>query len=318
MSKANFDSYLISHNSSFFVQPTIILVAGPTAVGKTAAAIQLAQHFSTSIISADSRQCYEELNIGIARPSPAELATVPHYFIASHSIHQKCDAAVFEQYALATAEKLFQENKIIVLCGGTGMYIKAFLEGLDAIPEVSETIQQEVRSSFAEKGMDWLQAVIAAEDPDYFAHGEIQNPQRTLRALEVVRSTGNSIRFYQNQQKPERPFQVIKIGLQLPREMLNNRINQRVDAMMEDGLLQEVEALLPYQHLNALQTVGYQELFNYFNDKLTLPQAIEQIKIHTRQYAKRQMTWFGRDEKMQWFAPEDWEGLKSFIQANLE
>lgn len=294
--------------------PTIIVVAGPTAVGKTAMAIRLAQHFGTSIISADSRQCYRELNIGVARPSPAELATVPHYFIASHSIHQKVDAAVFEQYALATAETLFQQNKIIILCGGTGMYIKAFLEGLDAIPQVSETIQQAVRATYAEKGIEWLQATIAAEDPDYFTYGEIHNPQRTLRALEVKRSTGNSIRFYQNQQKPERPFQVIKTGLQLLREVLNNRINQRVDAMIENGLLQEVEALLPFQHLNALQTVGYQELFDYFNGKLTLPQAIEQIKIHTRQYAKRQMTWFKRDEEMQWFAPDDWEEIVSHIQ----
>ena len=297
---------------------TIILVAGPTAVGKTAAAIRLAQHFGTSIISADSRQCYQELNIGVARPSPAELAAVPHYFIATHSIQQKVDAAVFEQYALATAEKLFQQNEVVVLCGGTGMYIKAFLEGLDAIPPVSETIQQEVRATYAEKGLEWLQATIAIEDPAFFTQGEIQNPQRTLRALEVMRSTGNSIRFYQNQPKLERPFRVIKTELQLPREVLNDRINQRVDTMIGNGLLQEVEALLPYQQLNALQTVGYQEVFDYYNGKLTLPQAIEQIKIHTRQYAKRQMTWFGRDEKMVWFQPGEDQTILNYISQQLK
>jgi tRNA dimethylallyltransferase len=294
-------------------QSTVILVAGPTAVGKTAMAIRLAQYFNTSIISADSRQCYKEMNIGVARPSPEELATVPHYFIASHSVHQRVDAAVFEQYALDTAEKLFQQNEVVVLCGGTGMYIKAFLKGLDAIPEVRETVQAEVRTTYAEKGMEWLQEAVAAEDPVFFSSGEIHNPQRMMRALEVVRSTGNSIRFYQNQKTTERPFQVIKVGLQLPREILNTRIHQRVDVMMEAGLLTEAESLLPYQHLNALQTVGYQELFDYYNGKLNLSQAVEQIKIHTRQYAKRQMTWFGRDKEMTWFAPDEWEKINAFV-----
>lgn len=299
-------------------KPTIILVAGPTAVGKTAMAIRLAQYFNTSIISADSRQCYLEMNIGVARPSVEELATVPHFFIASHSIHQKVDAALFEQYALQAADKLFKEKEVVILCGGTGMYIKAFLEGLDAIPEVNEAIQNAVRSAYKEQGLEWLQATVAIEDPDYFATGETANPQRMMRALEVVRGTGNSIRFYQNKKREKRPFQVIKTGLQLPREVLNNRINQRVDIMMQEGLLQEAEALLPYQQLNALQTVGYQELFEYFDNKLSLAQTVEQIKIHTRQYAKRQMTWFKRDEGIQWFAPDDWEGLVGYLQDTLE
>lgn len=294
------------------MQPTIILVAGPTAVGKTAMAIRLAQHFKTAIISADSRQCYQELNIGVARPSSEELAAVPHYFIASHSIHQKVDAVVFEQYALTVSEKLFQENDVIVVCGGTGMYIKAFLEGLDAIPDIDEAKQKEVRETYAVKGVDWLKLAVATEDPAYFSTGEINNPQRMMRALEVIRSTGKSIRFFQRQKEVNRPFQVVKTALELPREILNKRIHQRVDQMMEAGQLEEAKGLLPYQHLNALQTVGYQELFDYLNGQISLKEAVERIKIHTRQYAKRQMTWFKKDTAITWFQPDDWERLQTF------
>jgi tRNA dimethylallyltransferase len=295
-------------------QPTVIIVSGPTAVGKTAMAIQLAMHFNTSIISADSRQCFKELNIGVAKPSPEELNTVPHYFINSHSIHEKVDAAIYERYALDIAEKLFQQHPIAVMTGGTGMYIKAFCEGLDTIPEINEMIQNEVRTTYATNGIEWLQTTVAEEDPEYFANGEILNPQRLMRALEVKRSTGKSIRYFQDRQPVKRPFNIIKIGLQLPRNVLNERIDLRVDKMVSEGLVDEVKQLLPYQHLNALQTVGYKELFDHLNGKLTLPQAIEQIKIHTRQYAKRQMTWFKKDVEMKWFESEDWEGIMSLLK----
>ncbi len=280
-------------------------------------AIRLAQYFNTCIISADSRQCYQELNIGVAKPTIAELQTVPHYFINSHTIHEKVDASLFEEYALATAEMLFETHKVIIMTGGTGMYIKAFCEGLDAIPQVPDEIQQDVRNAFIQHGMAWLQAAVANEDPAYFTTGEIQNPQRLMRALEVKRSTGHSIRDYQNKPTIKRPFRIIKIGLQLPRELLNERIDERVYKMVTDGLLDEAKQLLPYQNLNALQTVGYQELFNYFAAEFTLAQAVERIKIHTRQYAKRQVTWFKKDVEIEWFESGDWEGIMRFIKVFL-
>ncbi len=291
----------------------IILVCGPTAVGKTALAIQLAQHFNTSIISADSRQCFSELNIGVAKPSAEELATVPHYFINSHSIHQKVDAAIFEKYALSAANEIFTTNTTAVMVGGTGMYIRAFCEGLDEIPQTDETIEKEVRESYALNGLEWLQQTVEKEDPAYFAAGENQNPQRLMRALEVKRTTGNSILFYQQKKKVERPFNIIKIGLELPREILYQRINQRVDIMMAEDLLNEVKTLLPYQQLNALQTVGYKEIFDYLNGNCTLETAIENLKMNTRRYAKRQMTWFKKDAGIQWFVPNDFNGILEFV-----
>lgn len=294
-------------------QNTVILIAGPTAVGKTAMAIAIAKHFNTSIISADSRQCFKEMSIGTAKPSAAELAAVHHYFINSHSIQEKTDAALFENYALAAADTIFKTNNVAVMVGGTGMYIRAFCEGLDAIPTINETVQSEVRNSYEANGLEWLQDTVAAEDPEYFASGETQNPQRLTRALEVKRSTGKSIRSFQNKQPVTRPFNIIKIGLELPRPELNNRIHQRVDAMLKDGLLNEVKQLLPYQQLNALQTVGYKEIFDHLNGLCSLEAATEFIKTNTRQYAKRQMTWFKKDAAFKWFSPFDADK----VQANI-
>ncbi len=282
---------------------TVIIICGPTAVGKTAVAIQVANKLNTQIISADSRQCFKELNIGVARPSVEELATVPHHFIASHSIHDAFTAADFEHYALDVTAKLFEQNDYVVMVGGTGLYIKAFIKGLDRIPDIPENIRQDIVAQYNEKGLPWLQQQVATNDPLYYAKGEIQNPQRLMRALEVVLATGTSIVTFQTSKKQTRPFNIIQFGLQLPREQLVQRINQRVDVMMEQGQLQEVQLLLPYRHLNALQTVGYKELFDYTDGVFTLPQAVEKIKVNTRQYAKRQMTWFKRDETIQWLHP---------------
>jgi len=284
---------------------TVIVIAGPTAVGKTAFAIKLAKQFNTSIISADSRQCFRELNIGVAKPSAEELAFVQHYFIDSHSIQDKVDASVYENYALYAAGEIFKSRPIAIMVGGTGMYIKAFCEGLDMIPPVDISIQQFVRTGYDEKGLAWLQQEVKTNDPAYFETGETQNPQRLMRALEVKLATGNSIRFYQNKQPIQRPFNIVKIGLELPRPILNERIHQRVDIMMKDGLLEEVKALVPYQQLNALQTVGYKEIFDYLNGISSVEAAVEFIKINTRQYAKRQMTWFKKDQAFQWFEPTD-------------
>jgi len=282
---------------------TCVIIAGPTAVGKTAVAIAIARHFNTAIISADSRQCFREMSIGVAKPSPDELKQAPHYFINSHSIHDDVNAAVFEQYALQAADEIFQQHDIAVVTGGTGLYIKAFCEGLDDVPPVSLAIRQAITTQYEQQGLDWLQQQVQEQDPLYYATGEIQNPQRLIRALEVKQATGTSIRSFQQGKKVTRPFNIINLPLELPKPELQIRINTRVDNMMVDGLLKEVEGLVPYKHLNALQTVGYSELFDFIDGTLTLQQAIERIKINTRQYAKRQMTWFKKDTSIQWFSP---------------
>lgn len=283
---------------------TVIIIAGPTAVGKTAIGIAVAKHLKTEIISADSRQCFKELAIGVARPSEEELAAVPHHFVASHSIHQKVTAATFEEYALAKVGELFQKHDHVVMVGGTGLYIKAFAEGMDAIPDIPSAIHAEVVETYRQNGLEWLQHEVKILDPLFYEKGEIQNPQRMMRALEVVKTTGQSILSFRTGEKKSRDFTVVKMALDLPREELYRRINQRVDGMMEHGLLEEVRALLPYQHLNALQTVGYRELVDYFKGETTLKDAVDAIKVNTRRYAKRQLTWFRKDKEYQWLPPD--------------
>ncbi len=282
------------------MKKTCIVIVGPTAVGKTAFALQVAQHFNTQIISADSRQCFKELSIGVAKPSLQELECVPHYFINSHSIADEVNAGVFEKYALQKADEIFDNNNIAVVVGGTGLYIKTFCQGIDNIPSMPLEIRNKLTNDYLQNGLSWLQQEVEKLDPQYYAKGEIQNPQRLLRALEVVEFTGLSIIEFQQQKKVDRNFNSIKIGLQLPREDLYSRINNRVDEMINEGLLKEVEKLLPYKDLNALQTVGYTELFNYFENKISLDRAIELIKQNTRHYAKRQLTWFKKDEEVKW------------------
>jgi tRNA dimethylallyltransferase len=282
---------------------TVIIVAGPTAAGKTAVAIALAKQFATEIISVDSRQCFRELNIGVARPSPEELSAVPHHFIASHSIQEEVTAALFEQFALQKAAELFQHHDTVVMVGGTGLYIKAFCEGLDAIPTIDPAIREEIIQQYESKGLDWLQNEVKTKDPDFYATGEILNPQRMMRALEVMESTGQSVLSFRKRTSVARDFKILKIGLDIPREELHQRINARVDRMIEMGLLDEVRTLIPYRHLNALQTVGYTELFDHLDGKCSLTESIEKIKAHTRQYARRQLTWFRKDGYIQWFTP---------------
>jgi tRNA dimethylallyltransferase len=283
---------------------TCVIIAGPTAVGKTAVAIEVARHFNTAIISADSRQCFKEMNIGVAKPSLFELQQAHHYFINSHTIHDEVNAAVFEQYALHAIDEIFQQHDIAVVTGGTGLYIKAFCEGLDDMPPVSLAVRQAITEQYEQYGLAWLQQQVQQQDPLFYATGEVQNPQRLIRALEVKQATGESIRSFQQGKKAARPFNIIKLALELPKPELHARINTRVLQMMEQGLLKEVEALVPFKHLNALQTVGYTELFDYLDGNCTLQHAIERIQTNTRHYAKRQMTWFKKDAGMQWFAPE--------------
>ncbi len=282
-------------------QNTVIIIAGPTAVGKTALAIQLAQHFNTQIISADSRQCFKEMSIGTAKPSAEELNAVHHYFINSHSVTEEVNAGLYEQYALQAADEIFKHNTTAIMVGGTGLYVKAFCEGIDEMPVIPSTIRENIIAQYNQQGLSWLQTELQTKDPIFWNEAEQQNPQRLMRALEVMETTGKSITCYRTKNTVERPFNIIKIGLELPREQLVNNINKRVDMMVEDGLVNEVSLLQSCSHLNALQTVGYKEIFDYFDGNSSLPQAIEQIKINTRQYAKRQMTWFKKDKDIHWF-----------------
>jgi tRNA dimethylallyltransferase len=281
----------------------VIVIAGPTAVGKTTVAIEVAKHFNTEIISADSRQCFKELNIGVARPSEKELKEVKHHFVASHSVRDEVNAASYEQYALEKVNELFQQHDTLVMVGGTGLYIKAFCEGMDDIPAIDPAIRQHIITNYSAKGLSWLQQEVQQKDPEYYKAGEIQNPQRMMRALEVMESTRQSVLHFRKGKKAERDFEILKIGLELPKEQLHHHIHTRVDTMITSGLMEEVKSLQSFKHLNALQTVGYSELFDHFAENISLEKAVEQIKTNTRQYAKRQMTWFRKDAAMKWFSP---------------
>jgi tRNA dimethylallyltransferase len=246
----------------------------------------------------------------VARPSDKELAAVPHHFIASHSIHDKMNAGVFEQYALEKAEQIFKQNDVLIMVGGTGLYIKAFCEGIDEMPEVPEIIRKEITAAYEQNGIAWLQEEVRKLDPQFYEVGEMQNPHRLMRALEIFKATGKSILDFRKGQKVKRDFKIIKIALSLPKPQLHENINSRVDKMMEMGLLDEVRSLIPYQHINALQTVGYKELFSHLNGEITLTEVVSDIKKNTRQYAKRQLTWFKKDAEYVWFEPV----IKSIIE----
>lgn len=284
-----------------------IIIAGPTAIGKTAEAIRLAKLYNTCIISADSRQCYRELRIGVARPTEDELKEVKHYFIANHSVTENISAATFAKEASAYLDEIFEDHDVAIVCGGTGLYIKALVEGLDDIPLIPDEIRVETIRLYKEKGIDALRNKLLDLDPSFAGRGDIHNPQRMMRALEVVLFLGKSIFDFHksvdssqltvNRQQSTVNRQQISFTyniLKLPRELLYERINQRVDKMIEDGLEEETRSLMEYKELPALQTVGYKEFFDYFDGKYTREEAIEKIKQHTRNYAKRQVTWFKR------------------------
>jgi tRNA dimethylallyltransferase len=284
---------------------TVLVIAGPTAIGKTPLAIAVAKELHTAIISADSRQCYKEMSIGTAKPTIEEQAGIKHYFVDEFPVTEQLTAANFEALALGYLEDIFKSKNIAVVCGGTGLYIKALCEGLDTMPEVSESITQEVNQDYRMQGLPWLQQAVRAEDPDFYNQAEVQNPARLLRALIFKRSTGESIVHFRTGTVKERPFRIIKTCLDLPREMLYERINTRVDLMMKAGLLEEVKSLYPLRHLKNLQTVGYTELFDYIDGKYNLEAAVEKIKQNSRNYAKRQLTWFRKDKDVHWFRVDE-------------
>lgn len=279
---------------------TLYVIAGPTAVGKTAVAIALAQRLGTEIISADSRQCYKGMTIGTAKPSAEELAQVRHHFIDNLEISTHFTAADYETYALNTLADIFEKHDTAVVCGGTGLYIQALCTGLDEMPEVDKSIVAEAEALYEKFGIGWLQQAVASEDPKFFAEGEVHNPARLLRALAFVRATGKSITDFRTGAGKQRPFRIVKIVLDLPREVLYQRINMRVDHMMKEGLMDEVRGLITYRHLKNLNTVGYTELFDYLDGRYTLEEAVDKIKQHTRNYAKRQLTWFRKDKDFVW------------------
>lgn len=295
---------------------TVIVICGPTAVGKTAVAIKLAEILRTDIISADSRQCFRELNIGVAKPEKEERQAVHHYFINSHSITDEVNAGVFENYALQAAATIFQNHNTAIMVGGTGLYIKAFCDGLDVMPVIDLEVRESVIQSYNENGLLYLQEQVQAKDPLFWEIAEHNNPQRLMRALEVILSSGKSITTFRKGKKENRPFNIIKVGLELPREKLYQQINTRVDKMIEQGLLEEARELLPYRHINALQTVGYKELFEHFDERVSLAEAISNIKTNTRHYAKRQLTWFKKDHEINWFNAVK-EDLFNFIAKQI-
>lgn len=296
----------------------MIVVAGPTAVGKTALAIRLAQHFHTEIVSADSRQIFTELTIGTAKPSARELQMVPHHFINSRSIGQAYDAAQYGEEALSVIHELFGKHDVVILCGGSGLYIKALLEGFDDIPEVPEQIREDLSAQYNIHGLDWLQQQMKDLDPEYYDQLDNQNPHRLIRALEVKIGTGQSIGSFRKNTRRQLNFKVIKIGLELPREQLYGRIDQRMDQMIADGLFEEAEAVYPFKHHQALKTVGYQEIFDFMDGRYDREEAVRLLKRNSRRYAKRQLTWFKRDEEMKWFqAGELNEIIAAIADKNL-
>lgn len=296
---------------------TLIVIAGPTGIGKTALAITLARHYATEILSADSRQFFKEMSIGTAKPDETELAAAKHHFIDSHSIHDFFSTGDFEISALQTLEEVFKVNDLAIMVGGSGLYLDAVTKGLDVLPETDMKIREELNTLFRQQGLDSIREQLSAADPEYYAKIDQSNPQRMIRGLEFFLSTGNKVSSYLTNSKKERPFQIIKIGLNTERANLYERINKRVDLMIAQGLLDEVIGLTDYRELNALKTVGYAELFRYLDGAITLEDAIVQIKQNTRRFAKRQLTWFRRDSEINWFEPGNDNAVISLINEQL-
>lgn len=284
-------------------RPLLVVLCGPTAVGKTVVAVQLAVHFKTSVFSADSRQLYKEIPVGTAQPSAEELKQAPHFFIASHSIHQPLDAGSYARECRSKLEEEFRKHPVIIMAGGSGLYIDAVLNGFDDLPVQNEELRAELQSLFGAKGIAFLQEELKKLDPVYYETVDKENPSRLIRAIEVCRLSGKRYSDLRSGKKAELPFDVLKIGLELPREELYARIHRRVDQMLADGLEAEAKTVFPYRTLGPLNTVGYKEFFDYFEGKTDFKRAVELIAQHTRNYAKRQMTWWRKDISIHWFHP---------------
>ena len=292
-----------------------MVVAGPTAVGKTDVAITLARNFDTEILSADSRQFYNEMSIGTAKPDAQQLSEVKHHFIGQLSIHDYYNVSRFENDALALLDKLFETHNIVFVAGGSGLYIDALCNGIDDFPDPAPELRTFLKGIYQDEGLAKLQQMLLENDPEYYSTVDINNPNRLLRALEVCLTTGKKFSEQRLNNQKNRDFNIIKIALNLPRPQLFDRIERRVDQMIENGLVDEVKSLLPYRHLNALNTVGYKEIFQYLDSEITLDQAVTNIKTNTRRYAKRQLTWFNRTDGYAWFEPTQLPAINDFISA---
>lgn len=282
------------------MKKTLISVIGPTAIGKTSLAIRLAQHYKTEIISADSRQFFKEMKIGTAVPLEQELESAKHHFIQHKSIHEAFSVGDFEKDGLNLLETLFQEKDFVILVGGSGLYVDAITKGLDKFPEIDPTVRQNLNKQLAKEGISSLQKLLQQLDADYYKKVDLENPHRLIRALEVCVGSGQPYSSFLNKEKPSRPFDIISVGLTAERELIYDRINKRVAIMFESGLVEEAKTLHAFKHLNALQTVGYKELFAYFEDVYNIEQAKEEIKKNTRRFAKRQLTWFKKNKEIIW------------------
>lgn len=295
----------------------LVVIAGPTAVGKTDLCICLAQHFDAEVISSDSRQLYKEMQIGTARPGVQEMQGIPHHFINSHSVRDLYSAGDFERDVDRLLKEYFQKKETAILCGGTGLFVRAVTHGLDEMPSAPEELRAELMHRLNTEGLEALQKELAALDPVSCLHMDIQNPQRVVRALEVCLSTGKPFSEFRVKEPKKHDYKLIRIGLERPREELYGRINHRVDLMLEQGLVEEVRSLLPFENKNALQTVGYKEVFGYLRGDYDYTTMTELLKRNTRRYAKRQMTWFKNQDTFEWFHPGDEEEIKRYIQQNL-
>lgn len=295
----------------------LIVIAGPTAVGKTDLCLNLTKKFNTEIISSDSRQFFKETILGTAKPSESQMIEVPHHFINTLSIHENYDVKEFEKDALDLMQTLFQKHQVLIMTGGSGLYIDAVCNGFDDIPDIVPEIRESIIKEYESEGLEFLKEELKKLDPDYFKIVDQNNPQRLMRAIEVCRGTGKTFSSFRNKKKVKRPFEIIKIGLERDRTELYQRIDLRMDLMIQEGLFEEVESLFSFRHLNALQTVGYSEIFRFLEGKYDRNEAIRLLKRNSRRYAKRQMTWFKRDQEMNWFHPDQIEEIKAFIENQI-
>lgn len=296
----------------------LLVIIGPTGVGKTELSLRIAENFGTEIVSADSRQLYANLKIGTAAPTPEELQRVPHHFIGTLQLTDYYSAAQYEEDALKLLDHLFQTKDVVILTGGSMMYVDAVCKGIDDIPTVDEETRNTLLERYEKEGLEQLCAELKLLDPDYYKIVDLKNHKRVIHALEICYMTGKTYTSFRTQEKKTRPFRMIKIGLTRDREELYARINQRVDIMMEQGLLDEVKQVYPYRQLNSLNTVGYKELFNYLDGEWALPFAIDKIKQNSRIYSRKQMTWFKRDEEIRWFHPNQEEDILTYIKQKIQ
>lgn len=297
--------------------PLLVVILGPTGIGKTRTAIELAKKFRTEILSADSRQFYRELKIGTASPTPQELSEARHHFTGHISVKDYYNASMYEVEALELLEELFDKMNPVILTGGSGLYIDSLCNGIDDLPHVDQEVRKKLQAAFIEKGLSFLREELLRLDPMHYEKVDLNNPKRILKALEVCHITGKPYSSFLTQPKKERGFRILKIGLNMDREELYQRINQRVDKMMEEGLEEEARSLYGFRNLNSLNTVGYKELFDHFDVIISREKAVELIKRNTRHYAKRQLTWFARDKEIHWFHPTEMESIITLVQSQL-